>query len=88
MAGKLTQLEFAKLWRARRNFGPYLRGLLARVAETGHIRREKWLCNGVTKRLNAPNFRKRLNEILADEAAAEATAALADLPVAEAKTSA
>lgn len=76
MEGQLTRLGFARLWRARRQFGPYLRGLLSKTAGSGSVKREKWLCNGVTKRLNAPTFRKRLNEILADEAAAEATAAL------------
>ena len=78
-AGSLTRTGFAKIWRARRSFGPYLRGMLARLGGTGHLKREKWLCNGVVSRLNAPTFRKRLNEILADEAAAEATAALAEV---------
>lgn len=78
--GTLTPLAFARMWRKRRNFGPYLRGLLAMNADKGHVQREKWICRGVTNRLNAPNFRKRLTEILASEAEAEASAALADLP--------
>ena len=76
MDQKLDRLSFARLWRARRQFGPYLRGLLSKTASSGKVKREKWLCSGVTKRLNAPTFRKRLNEILADEAAAEAIAAI------------
>lgn len=76
MDGRLDRLEFARIWRARRDFGPYLRGLLARARASGSIKREKWLCQGVTRRLNAPTFRKRLNEILALEAEAEAAAAL------------
>lgn len=75
--GPMTKTDFARIWRARRNFGPYLRGLLAQVGAAGKTKREKWLCTGVVERLNAPTFRKRLNEILADEAEAEASAALA-----------
>lgn len=83
--GTLSTLTFAKLWRARRNFGPYLRGLLATNTAEGKVKREKWICRGVIGRLNAPTFRKRLNEILADEAAAEASAALAGLSITEAE---
>lgn len=78
--GSLSRQSFAKIWRARRKFGPYLRGLLAIAGESGHLKREKWICRGVTNQISAPTFRKRLNEILAIEAEAAATAALAELP--------
>lgn len=74
---RLDRAEWARIWRARRSFGPYLRGLLAQLREQGATRREKWLCRGVTARQNAPTFRRRLNEILAQEAEAEANQALA-----------
>lgn len=78
--GTLTRQSFAQMWRARRSFGPYLRGLLARNADRPSPKREKWICTSVVARLNAPNFRKRLNDILAAEAEAEATSALAAMP--------
>ncbi len=74
----LTPLSFAKLWRARRNFGPYLRNILGRAEALGRTSHEKAICRSVTQRLQAPRFRKRLTEIQAAEAAA--TAALAPSP--------
>lgn len=77
---QLDRTRFARIWRARRNFGPYLRGLLGMLREKGAVRREKWLCRGVIGRLNAPTFRRRLHDILAAEAEAEAGRALAGDP--------
>ncbi|MCU0815034.1 MAG: hypothetical protein MUF74_00710 [Cypionkella sp.] len=86
---RLDRAEFGRIWRVRRNFGPYLRGLLGMLREKGATQREKWLCRGVISRLNAPTFRRRLTEILAEEAEAEASRALAaDLPPAPATTQA
>jgi hypothetical protein len=65
--GQLTPLYFAKLWRARRNFGPYLRALLAKTEAAGRTRLEKMVCQNVVTRLKAPRFRKRLTDILAAE---------------------
>ncbi|MFN4130057.1 MAG: hypothetical protein ACK4GC_09610, partial [Paracoccaceae bacterium] len=67
MAGTLTRHSFAQLWRGRRDFGPYLRVLLTAVQGRGRIKLEKMICQNVTSRRNAPRFRKRLAEILADE---------------------
>ncbi len=67
--GSLTPLRFAQLWRARRNYGPYLRGLLTRAEAAGRTWHEKLICRSVTRRLQAPRFRKRLADILAAEAA-------------------
>lgn len=74
MEGTLSPLRFAQMWRARRNFGPYLRGLLMKAEGAGRIRLQKMICQNVTARLQAPRFRKRLADILA----AEAEAALRD----------
>lgn len=75
-ANTLTAVSFAKLWRARRNFGPYLRNILARAESSGRTAHEKRICRSVTNRLQAPRFRKRLSDILAAEAEAEAAATL------------
>ena len=74
--GTLNRVSFARMWRGRRNFGPYLRVLLAQVQANGRIELEKRICNNVAARLNAPRFRKRLADILA----AEAEASLKDCP--------
>lgn len=67
MAGKLTTESFAKLWRKRRDFGPYLKAL-ADYAET---RRRKGLaikvCTSVIARLRAPHFAKRLARLTAKD---------------------
>lgn len=68
MAGTLTRVSFAQLWRGRRNFGPYLRVLLTQAQAKGRLALEKAICQNVTSRLNAPRFRKRLADILAAEA--------------------
>lgn len=77
VAGTLTPASWGRLWRARRNFGPYLRIMLARADASGRVAHAKGICQSVTQRLQAPRFRKRLADILADEAATEADAALA-----------
>jgi hypothetical protein len=66
VAGSLGQKSFARLWRARRKFAPYLKSLLSRAKITKHPEREFKICNNVTRRLNAPAFRKRLVELEAE----------------------
>lgn len=61
--GRLTAEGWAKLWRARRNFGPYLKAILATAEAQGHPAREAAICRSVTRRLRAPRFRKRLVEL-------------------------
>ncbi|MFN7224249.1 MAG: phosphoadenosine phosphosulfate reductase [Paracoccaceae bacterium] len=70
MAGTLTRHSFARMWRNRRTFGPYLRALLTRAEAEGRIKLEKMICQNVTARLQAPRFRRRLADILAAEAEA------------------
>ncbi|MCU0801487.1 MAG: phosphoadenosine phosphosulfate reductase [Rhodobacteraceae bacterium] len=66
MKGKLTTAGFAGLWRARRSFGPYLKGILAATDEARQPRRAMAICASVTSRLNAPRFRRRLGELQAE----------------------
>lgn len=80
MKGKLGVEDFAKLWRARRDYAPYLRAILARAEAAGRIRHEKMICRSVTKRLSAPRFAKRLTKLMADETVAKATPVTADTP--------
>lgn len=70
MDGTLNPVSFARMWRSRRNFGPYLRDILARSEAAGRNKMAKMICQNVTSRLQAPRFRKRLADILAAEAAA------------------
>lgn len=64
--GDLSAKSFARLWRARRKFAPYLDALLGKAKIAQHPEREFKICNNVTRRLNAPAFRKRLVELEAD----------------------
>lgn len=61
--GTFSAAEFARLWRIRRQFGPYLKGILAATEDAGHTRRSIAVCRSVTRRLNAPRFRRRLAEL-------------------------
>jgi hypothetical protein len=75
VAGALNPVSFAKLWRARRNFGPYLRTLLDKTAAEGRTKLEIKVCRSVATRLQAPRFKKRLADLLAAEVEAELAAA-------------
>ena len=61
--GRLTVTSFARALRVRRNYGPYLRRILAENAEAGQTAREAMICRSVVGRVKAPAFRKRLSEI-------------------------
>ena len=65
-ANKLSAQSFAQLWRARRKSLPYLKLLLAKAKSAKYPNREFKICNNVTRRLNAPMFRKRLVELEAE----------------------
>jgi hypothetical protein len=71
MKGKLTKASWAQMWRARRGFGPYLKGILATNDAAGKARRSMAICSSVTSRLNAPRFRRRLAELKAQLEAAQ-----------------
>lgn len=61
--GRLTARLFAAEWRKRRNYGPYLKSLLAKADAAGHPKRSAMICRSVTRRLSAPRFRRRLAEL-------------------------
>lgn len=60
---RLTPAYWARVWRRRRDFGPYLRAILQNRADAGRTAHEAMICRSVKRRLNAPRFRKRLAEI-------------------------
>lgn len=62
-SGKLTAGAFSRLFRARRDNGPYLRGLLSRVNNGERPVLTALLCRNVCERLRAPRFRKTLNAL-------------------------
>lgn len=68
MSGTLTEARFATLWRNRRNYGPYLRVLLAKAAAMRRPALEILICRSVTARLRAPGFAKRLAVLTAAKA--------------------
>ncbi|WP_135446897.1 MULTISPECIES: phosphoadenosine phosphosulfate reductase [Tabrizicola] len=63
MDGKLSASYFAWLWRGRRSNASYLRAILARARMSGNRQREIMICRSVTRRLNAPRFARRLEEL-------------------------
>ena len=65
MNGTLTTASFATLWRKRRDYAAYLRGLLNKAEAAGRPLREAMICRSVTSRLRAPRFEKRLARLMA-----------------------
>jgi hypothetical protein len=65
MAGTLTPLGFARHWRSRRSWAPYLQAILARAAAQKRPGLEVMICRSVTRRLRAPGFAARLEELAA-----------------------
>ena len=61
--GKLDEDWFNKLWRARRNYPPYLRNLLATLERDERLPLIEMLCKNVTNRLEAPRFARRLADL-------------------------
>jgi hypothetical protein len=63
MAGALSVAGFARLWRSRRSYAPYLKGMLATAAARKRPDLEARICRSVTRRMKAPRFAKRLAEL-------------------------
>ncbi|MFW2587498.1 phosphoadenosine phosphosulfate reductase [Sagittula sp. SSi028] len=61
--GSLTVAEFAQMFRARRDYPPYLRRLLAQVDQNERETLAIWLCRNVVGRMHAPRFRRRLGQL-------------------------
>lgn len=63
MAGTLDRASFAKLWRKRRDFAPYLKALLEKAETNRRKGHAIMVCRSVTRRLRAPHFAKRLHKL-------------------------
>ncbi len=61
--GTLTDAYFATLYRARRDYRPYLRNLLETLEEENRIGLVEALCSSVSSRMRAPRFAIRLREL-------------------------
>jgi len=68
-AGKLTEESFARLWRARRDYLGYWRGVMTALDQSGHDRLNITLCEHITTHYTAPRFARRLRELQAQKAA-------------------
>ena len=67
MEGRLTPALFAREWRKRRAFSPYLKALLDK-AETARRRGLAiQICRSVTRRLKAPHFARRLAKLTGEK---------------------
>ncbi|MEL7098989.1 MAG: phosphoadenosine phosphosulfate reductase [Pseudomonadota bacterium] len=63
--GKLDTRSFAQLWRLRREYPPYLRGLMSALDADQRDTLTMALCENVTARMNAPRFARRLKDLQA-----------------------
>lgn len=61
--GRLDALGFARLWRIRRRFGPYLRGILRKTEIAQRPLLSLYVCRSVVRRLGANRFRRRMVEL-------------------------
>lgn len=64
---RLTPQLFARMMRARRDYAPYLRKLLARLDAEDRKGLTRLLCQNVVTRMNAPRFRRRLALLEAED---------------------
>ncbi|MEO0379242.1 MAG: phosphoadenosine phosphosulfate reductase [Pseudomonadota bacterium] len=71
-AGTLDRLSFAKHYRARRDFRPYLRRLMASLDAEGRTDLTYLLARNVTERMSAARFARRRAEIEAARANVQA----------------
>lgn len=59
----LDTASFASLMRARRDYPPYLRKLLAKTDGDERLGLSRRICTNVVSRMHAPRFRRRLSQI-------------------------
>lgn len=62
--GKLDEMVFHRLFRARRTYPPYLRRLLKRLDQSERPFLAALLCHNVANRLKGPRFRARLVQLI------------------------
>lgn len=77
-AGGNIAPHFHSLFRARKDYSPYLRRLLVRLDDDDRSMLSGLLCRNVVSRMKAPRFRRRLNEI--EEKMAKAGKSLPNQP--------
>lgn len=63
MDDTLDEASFAKIWRIRRRFLPYLKGILRKVELAQRPRLALMICRSVTQRIGIPRFRRRMVEL-------------------------
>ncbi len=71
---KLSLLEFAKIYRARRDYGPYMRSLLTEIEDQDRPQLVAWMASSVLERKTMPRMRRafeRANRQLRSARAAE-----------------
>jgi hypothetical protein len=61
--GVFDRTMFRTFYRMRRNYPPYLRGLMAKLDTDGRPLLNAILCRNVVQRLNGPKFRAKLTEL-------------------------
>jgi hypothetical protein len=67
MEGRLTPDLFAREWRKRRAFSPYLKALLDKVESAKRRSLAIAICRSVTRRLKAPHFARRLAKLTGEK---------------------
>ncbi len=60
MQGTLKPADFYRLYRARRNYSPWLRRVLAQLQDDDRLKLTGILCRNVLTRLSGPRFRRAL----------------------------
>ncbi|MEM6479554.1 MAG: phosphoadenosine phosphosulfate reductase [Pseudomonadota bacterium] len=67
----LTTESFARLYRKRRDYGPYLRALLTEIEDQDRPKLVSWLAANVLARRNMPRMRRALERVTKATSAAE-----------------
>ena len=60
---RLDRLSFARLWRIRRRFSPYLRNILRKAELAQRPRLALMICRSVVRRLGGPRYRRKMLEL-------------------------
>lgn len=60
---RLDPPAFARIWRTRRRFAPYLKGLLRKTELARRPRLALMVCRSVVERVGGPRFKRKLTEL-------------------------
>ncbi|MEO1796296.1 MAG: phosphoadenosine phosphosulfate reductase, partial [Pseudomonadota bacterium] len=72
LSGRLDLVRFSELYRARREYGPYLRTLLSEVEDLDRPKLVTWLAQSVLERKNMPRMRRALDRVMDQQRASRA----------------